>query len=96
MTSCTASRIKGLSWVLALIVQGSAAALAQSPPQLSEPPRVYVVDFATTGSDPHFANLSSFTPDLIRLQLLEMPVLEVVRTASAPPCGEANRSSGQT
>lgn len=82
--------------MLALIVQGSAAALAQSPPQLSEPPRVYVVDFATTGSDPHFANLSSFTPDLIRLQLLEMPVLEVVRTASAPPCGEANRSSGQT
>ena len=78
---------------VALVMLFSTTAGAQGPAPASEPPRVYVVDFTTTGTDPHFAKLTSFTPELIRLQLLEMPMLDVVRTETPPPCGEANKTA---
>ena len=78
---------------LALVMLFSTTARAQETAPGSEPPRVYIVDFTTIGTDPHFAKLASFTPELIRLQLLEMPMLDVVRTEVAPPCGEANKTA---
>jgi hypothetical protein len=59
----------------------------------TEIPHVYVVDFSVTGSNPHYAELSTFAPELVRLQLVQVPMLEVVRTPVAPPCGDTNRST---
>ena len=79
-------------WSLALVNVYAMRAGAQEPAPAPEPPRVYVVDFTTTGSDPHFAKLTVFTPELMRLQLLEMPMVDVVRTDVPPPCGEASNT----
>ena len=84
------NRNNNLNLSLALVILLSMAAVAQSPVQSYELPRVYVVDFTQVGSDPHFTDLATFTAELIRLQLLEMPTLEVVRTATPPPCGETS------
>lgn len=61
---------------------------AQSSGVAPEPPRVYVTDFTQQGSDPNLSELSTFTAGLIRLQLLRMPMIDVVRTVERPPCGD--------
>src|SRR6476661_4231566 len=95
MINYTATPTKIIRCLLALGTLISLPVWAQVAASVYEPPRVYVVNFTTTGSDPHFANLALFTPELIRLQLLEMPMLDVVRTEVPPACGEANRSEGK-
>jgi tetratricopeptide (TPR) repeat protein len=66
---------------------------AQSSDVAPEPPRVYVTDFTQQGSDPNLSELSTFTAGLIRLQLLRMPMIDVVRTVERPPCGEEGKHS---
>lgn len=92
MTNYIKIRTEFACWKLALVILLSTAAVAQEAAPSSEPPRVYVVNFTTTGSNSHYGKLSLFTPELIRLQLLEMPMVDVVRTDVPPPCGEESKT----
>lgn len=75
--------------VLAVLI--SVGMQAQTPSGSWEPSVVYVVDFSQKGTDIHFPSLTTFTPELIRLQLLQMPVLTVFRASQPPPCGLEKR-----